>query len=89
MTASTPNDAAAPYAGPDPVRFCVMTTVALLAWLFGPPAIVIAMSVLGLWAYRRAVRAGLTRSKCVLRRPWLVLAYLGAAFAAGVWGLVR
>ena len=89
MSAPVPDDAAPPYAGPDPVRFCVMTTVALLAWLFGPPAIVIAMSVLGLWAYRRAIRAGLTRSRCVLRRPGLVLAYLGAALAAGIWGLVR
>jgi hypothetical protein len=84
-----PDDTGSPYAGPDPVRFCVMTTVALLAWLFGPPAIVVAMSALGLWAYRRAIRAGLTRSRCVLRRPWLVLAYLGAALVAGVWGLVR
>jgi hypothetical protein len=74
---------------PDPVRFCVMTTVALLAWLLGPPAMVIAMSALGLWAYRRAARAGLTESRCVLKRPALVLGYLALALAAGVVGLVR
>jgi hypothetical protein len=77
-----------PAGVPDPLRFCVMTTVALLAWLLGPPAVVIAMSALGLWAYRRAIRAGLTESRCVLKRPWLVLGYLALAFVAGVAGIV-
>ena len=76
-----------PAGVPDPVRFCAMTTVALLAWLLSPPAVVIAMSALGLWAYRRAIRAGLAESRCVLRRPGLVLAYLTAALAAGVVGV--
>jgi hypothetical protein len=70
----------------DPIRFCVYTTVALLAWLVSPPVMVMAMSGLGLWAYSRAVRAGLTRSKCVLRNPKLVLLYLGTVFAAGALG---
>lgn len=73
----------------DPVRFCVFTTVALIAWAAGPPFAVTLMAGLGLWAYGRAVRAGLTRSRCVLRRPWLVMAYLLAAFAAGAVFLVR
>jgi len=67
----------------DPVRFCAMTTVALIAWLLGPPACVVIMSAIGLWAYARATRRGLRESRCVLRRPVLVLAYLGLAFAAG------
>jgi hypothetical protein len=71
----------------DPIRFCVYTTVALLAWLVSPPVMVMVMSGLGLWAYARAVRGGLTRSKCVLRNPRLVLFYLGAVFAAGAVGL--
>jgi hypothetical protein len=77
-----------PAGVPDPVRFCVMTTVALLAWLLGPPAVVIAMSLLGLWAYRRAIRAGLTETRCKLKRPGLVLGYLMVALIAGVAGLV-
>ena len=76
-----------PAGVPDPLRFCVMTTVALLAWLLGPPAVVIAMSALGLWAYRKAVRAGLTETRCVLKRPRWVLAYLAVALAAGVAGV--
>ena len=84
MTTST--IAAAPTVTFDPIRFCVYTTVALLAWIVSPPVMVMAMSGLGLWAYARAVRAGLTRSKCVLRNPKLVLLYLGTVFAVGAVG---
>jgi hypothetical protein len=73
----------------DPLRYCVFTTVALLAWLVGPPAVVAAMSVLGLVAYGRAVRGGLTESRCVLRRPGLILAYLAAALACALAALAR
>jgi hypothetical protein len=71
----------------DPIRFCVYTTVALLAWLVSPPVMVMVMSGLGLLAYWRAMRGGLTRSKCVLRNPRLVLLYLGTVFAGGAVGL--
>jgi len=72
----------------DPIRYCVYTTVALLAWLVSPPVMVMAMSGLGLAAYWRAVRGGLTRSKCVLRNPRLVLLYLATVFTGGAVGLV-
>lgn len=72
--------AAAPF---DPIRLCVYTTIALLAWLVSPPVMLMAMSALGIAGYVRAMRAGLTRSKCVLREPRLVLVYLGGAFVAG------
>jgi hypothetical protein len=71
----------------DPVRFCAMTTVALIAWVIGPPACLMVMSALGLWAYARAMRAGLRESRCVLRRPALVLGYLALTFLAGAGGL--
>ena len=68
----------------DPLRYCVMTTVALLAWLVGPALMVVAMSALGLIAYGRALGAGLTRSRCVLGDTRLVMVYLLIAFGAGV-----
>ncbi len=70
----------------DPVRFCVLTTVALIAWLIGPPACIMLMSALGIWAYARAMRRGLTETRCVLKRPALAIGYLSTAFvvAAGV-----
>jgi hypothetical protein len=76
----------APRAAADPLRFCVFTTVALLAWLLGPAPVVAAMGALGLVAYGRAVRGGLQESRCVLRRPRLVLLYLALATAGGVAG---
>ena len=72
----------------DPVRFCAMTTVALIAWVLGPPACVMLMSALGLWAYVRAIRGGLRESRCVLKRPALVLGYLSVAFLGGAIALV-
>ena len=72
----------------DPIRLCVYTTIALLAWLVSPPVMLMAMSALGIAGYVRAMRAGLTRSKCVLREPRLVLVYLGSAFVAGAAAVI-
>jgi hypothetical protein len=80
--AGTP-DRAAPY---DPLRLCVYATVALLAWILGPVA-VLGFALLGFAGYWRARRAGLTRSKCVLRDTRLVLAYLGVIALAGAIGI--
>jgi len=52
------SDSPAPPSTLDPIRYCVYTTVALLAWLVSPPVMVMAMSGLGLWAYWRACAAG-------------------------------
>jgi hypothetical protein len=68
----------------DPIRFCIFTTIALIAWAFGPPFAVLLMSGLGLWAYANAWRQGLRQSKCFLRDPRLVMAYLGVAFVLGL-----
>ncbi|HEX8001424.1 MAG TPA: hypothetical protein VF519_01875 [Mycobacteriales bacterium] len=70
----------------DPLRLCVYTTVALLAWLVGP-VVVVAFAALGVGAYATARRGGLTRSKCVLRDTRLVLAYLSLAATAGAVGV--
>ncbi len=66
----------------DPLRLCVYATVAALAWLLGPVA-VLGFALLGLAGYARARRAGLLTSKCVLRDTRLVLAYLGVLALAG------
>jgi hypothetical protein len=72
----------------DPLRFCVYTTIALLAWLVSAPVMMMVMSALGLWAYGRAIRGGLTRTKCVLKSPRLVLGYLSLVLVAGATALV-
>lgn len=67
----------------DPLRLCVFATVALLAWLLGPYAVAF-FAGLGLVGYVKARRAGLTRSKCVLRDTRLVIGYLGLLLLASV-----
>jgi hypothetical protein len=82
----------APEQGPrepyDPLKLCVYATVALLAWLFGPWA-VLGFAGLGFTGYWRARRAGLRRSKCLLRDTRLVLAYLALIALVAVGALVR
>jgi hypothetical protein len=82
-TQQADSSAAATY---DPLRLCVFTTVALLTWLIGP-AVVVAFAALGFAGYVRARRAGLTRSKCLLRDTRLVLGYLGLLTAVGAAGV--
>jgi hypothetical protein len=89
MTSTDPStDRPATY---DPLRLCVYSTVALLAWLAGPFAVLF-FAGLGLAGYVRARRAGLTRSKCLLRDTRLVIGYLSllvvVAAVAGVRVLV-
>ena len=81
----TPVEAdATPY---DPLRLCIFATVAALGWLLGPVALV-GFAVLGLVGYAKAYRAGLTRSKCLLRDTRLVIGYLALLAAAGIAGVV-
>ncbi|HSF98377.1 MAG TPA: hypothetical protein VLA55_06765 [Ornithinibacter sp.] len=81
-SAANPGSPAVPY---DPLRLCIFATVALLAWVAGPFAVVF-FAGLGFAGYMRARRAGLERSKCVLRDTRLVLAYLGVLALAGAVG---
>lgn len=71
----------------DPLRLCIFTTVALLAWVFGPFTVLV-FATLGVIGYARARRAGLTRSKCVLRDTRLVLGYLALVGLAATVGVV-
>ena len=72
----------------DPLRLCIFTTIALIAWLVSPPVAVLAMSSLGIAAYVKAWRGGLRQSKCVLGDVRLVLGYLGLAFTAAAVAVV-
>jgi hypothetical protein len=73
----------------DPLRYCIFTTIALIAWAVSAPVAVALMSAIGLAAYWTAWRDGLRTSKCVLRDVRLVLAYLGVAFVASTAVVVR
>lgn len=70
----------------DPLRLCIFATVALLGWLLGPFALLL-FAGLGFSGYWQARRAGLRRSRCLLRDTRLVLAYLAALGAAAAVGI--
>lgn len=73
----------------DPLRLCVFTTVAVIAAIAGPMA-VLGFAVVAIAGYAKARRAGLLHSRCKLGDTRLVLAYLGviavlAAVAIPFW----
>jgi hypothetical protein len=70
----------------DPLKLCIFATVSLLGWLLGPLAVVF-FGGLGFLGYWKARRAGLLRSKCLLRDTRLVLGYLALIVAAGLIGI--
>ena len=84
-----PRDAASGTGVYEPLRLCVYTTIALIAWAIGPPLAVAIFAALGLVGYVRAHRAGLRHTRCWLSDTRLVIAYLGAAFALGAVMAVR
>jgi hypothetical protein len=74
----------APY---DPLRLCVFATIALVAWLLGPIALVL-FATLGAVGYTRARRRGLLHSRCKLGDTRLVIVYLVVLVLLGLAGTV-
>lgn len=73
----------------DPLRFCVLVTVVLIAWVTTPAFAAMLFGGIGVAAYVRARRAGLRRSRCKLGDTRLVIAYLGTVAAVGTAATVR
>lgn len=68
----------------DPLRLCVFTTIAVIACVLGPIAVLV-FALVAIAGYARARREGLLRSRCKLGDTRLVLAYLSViAVAAAV-----
>ncbi|MFN2484841.1 MAG: hypothetical protein ABR509_07920 [Candidatus Limnocylindria bacterium] len=69
--------------------FCKMGTVGLLAWLMTPPLFVLVVGTIAVGLYGRAFTLGITRSRCILRRPllimivWALIALADAAWLIG------
>ncbi len=70
--------------------FCKMGTVGLLAWLLTPPIFVLLVASIAIVLYARAFTLGLTRSRCFLRKPALIVAFWSVVVVADVgWLLLR
>jgi hypothetical protein len=59
--------------------FCKMGTTGLIAWALTPPIFVLLVSVVAIGLYARSITLGVSWSKCLLRRPTLII---------GFWALV-
>ena len=69
--------------------FCKMGTTGLLAWALTPPVFVLLVAMAAVGFYGRALSLGLTRSRCVLRKPALIIGFwalAGLADAAWLFG---
>lgn len=69
---------------PDPLRYCIWATLALLALLLSPGVLLIWFGGLGFWRYRRAHRAGLRTTECWLREPRWAMLYLAVLALVGM-----
>ena len=69
--------------------FCKMGTTGLLAWALTPPVFVLLVAIAAVGFYGRALSLGLTRSRCVLRKPALIIGFwtlIGLADAVWLFG---
>ncbi len=70
--------------------FCKMGTVGLLAWLLTPPIFVLVVASVAIVLYARAFTLGLTRSRCFLSKPVLIVAFWSIVVVADAgWLLLR
>ena len=66
--------------------FCKMGTTGLIAWLLTPPIFVLLVSIIAVALYGKAVTLGVLRSKCILRKPLLIIGcWAVVGIADAVW----
>ena len=66
--------------------FCKMGTTGLIAWVLTPPVFVLAVAAVAIVLYGRAIALGVTRSKCLLRKPTYIIGFWATVGVAdAVW----
>jgi hypothetical protein len=68
--------------------FCRLGTTGLIAWAVSPAIFVLAVSLVAIALYARSITLGVSWSKCVLRRPTLIIGVWGVVAAADAYWLV-
>jgi len=54
---------------------CKMGTTGLIAWALTPPIFVLVVSIVAIGLYARSITLGVSWSKCLLRRPTLIIGF--------------
>lgn len=66
--------------------FCRMGTVGLIAWVVTPAVFVLLVALVAIALYAKSITLGVSWSKCILRRPTLIIGVWAAIAAAdAVW----
>jgi hypothetical protein len=69
--------------------FCKLGTTGLIAWALTPPIFVLLVAVVAIALYGKALTLGLLRSRCVLRKPLLIIGFWTVvAVADAAWLLI-
>jgi hypothetical protein len=68
--------------------FCRMGTVGLIAWAVTPAVFVLVVAIVAIVLYAKSITLGVTWSKCLLRRPTLIIGVWAAIAAADLYWLV-
>ena len=66
--------------------FCRMGTVGLIAWALSPAVFVLVVAIVAIALYAKSITLGVKWSKCLLRRPTLIIGVWAAiAIADAIW----
>jgi hypothetical protein len=68
--------------------FCRLGTTGLIAWALGPPLFVLIVALAAIALYARSITLGVSWSKCLLRRPSLIIGFWAIVAAADAWWLL-
>lgn len=70
------------------LTFCRLGTTGLIAWVLGPPLFVLIVAMIAIGLYLRSMSLGVSWTKCLLRKPSLVVAFWGVIAVADAYWLV-
>ncbi|NWJ46642.1 MAG: hypothetical protein HXX08_12245 [Chloroflexi bacterium] len=62
--------------------FCRMGTTGLICWFFTPPIFILLVGIITILLYIKAVYEGVRRSRCFLRKPFLIMGFWSLAVIA-------
>lgn len=65
-----------------------MGTVGLVAWAVSPAIFVLFVALVAIVLYARSITLGVSWSKCLLRRPSLIIGFWAVVAAADAYWLV-